>query len=65
MTTAKHNDQVTVVCYGEEKVWESRAEAEAFYLEAMLACEGAERDRYMNIYIELKAGLSVCTDDED
>lgn len=55
-------DAVTVICYGEEKVWESRSEAIAFYLEGIEACGGSERDRYMNVYIDLIEGRAVCTD---
>lgn len=31
----KKNDPVVVTCYGNTETWESRAEAMAFYLEAM------------------------------
>ena len=58
-------DSVKVVCYGQEKVWDSRDEASQFYLEAMAATEGSERDRYTNIYLQLQAGNSVCTDIDD
>jgi len=39
-------DSVTVICYGEKYEWDSRADAEQFYLEGMAACEGAEKERY-------------------
>ena len=55
-------DSVTVICYGESKVWDSRAEAIKFYLEGMTACEGAEHDRYTNIYLALLEGCDVCKD---
>ena len=58
----KINDSVTVICYGKKKVWNSRVEAIAFYLEGMSSCMGAERDRYANIYLDLICGKSVCTD---
>ncbi len=58
-------DSVTVICYGKKEVWNSRAEAAAFYLEGMSSCSGAERDRYANIYLDLICRKSVCTDDED
>lgn len=58
----KKLDSVTVICYGESKVWDSRAEAIKFYLEGMTACEGAERDRYTNIYLDLLEGCDICKD---
>ena len=53
---------VKVICYGQEEVWNSRSEAIAFYMEGVAACEGSERDRYMNVYMDLCEGLAVCTD---
>lgn len=58
----KRLDSVKVTCYGETKVWDSRAEATAFYLEGMTMCEGAERDRYTNIYLQLLEGCTECED---
>lgn len=55
-------DPVIVICYGEEEFWGDRAEAIAFYLEGMMACEGAEKDRYTNIYLQLIEGCEVCKD---
>lgn len=55
-------DSVKVICYGQEKVWDSRKEATAFYLEGMAMCEGAEQRRYTNIYMQLLEGRAVCTD---
>jgi len=49
----KKNDPVVVTCYGNTETWESRAEAMAFYLEAMAASEGSECERYKNIYVAL------------
>ncbi len=54
---------VKVICYGEEKIWSSRKEAIEFYLEGISYCEGSERDRYINIYLDLINGLEVCTDE--
>lgn len=56
---------VTTVCYGTEKVWDSRSEAEAYFLEAMACCDGAEKERYTNIYLDLKCGYDICKDTED
>ena len=53
-------DMVTVTCYGKtEKM--SRKDAMKFYLECMMMSEGAERDRYTNIYLGLISGeTNVC-----
>ena len=58
-------DPVVVICYGEEEFWGDRNEAIKFYLEGMMACEGAERDRYTNIYCQLIDGFKVCNDKFD
>ena len=61
----KKLDAVTVITYGQKQIWDSRAEAIAFYLEGMMNCEGAERDRYINIYLALISGANVCKDEPD
>ena len=61
----KKLDAVTITCYGTTEVWDSRAEAMKFYLEGMTACEGAERNRYTNIYLQLLEGRTVCEDIAD
>lgn len=63
--SCKRLDSVKVTCYGEEKVWDSRADAIAFYLEGMTMCEGSERDRYTNIYLRLLEGCTECEDTKD
>lgn len=60
----KKKQGVTTICYGEEKVWDSREEAEAFFLQAMADSEGSEQNRYATIYTKLQMGLEVCSDDE-
>lgn len=57
--------KVTTVCYGQKQVWDSREEAKAFFLEAMMNSDGSEHDRYSGIYIQLMNGLNYCTDEED
>jgi hypothetical protein len=53
---------IKTVCYGEEQIWDDRAEAEAYFLEAMFGSDGSERERYTNIYQKLLMGLAVCSD---
>lgn len=62
---SEKQDSVIVICYGEREFWGSREEAIKFYYEGMLACEGAERDRYTNIYCQLIEGRDVCIDIEE
>lgn len=61
--TMKKKQRVTIICYGEEKVWNSREEAEAFFLQAMAGSEGSEQNRYAAIYTKLQMGMEVCSDD--
>ncbi len=53
---------VTVVCYGQKEVWDSREEAMAYYLEGMMACDGSEADRYRSIYCQLADGARFASD---
>lgn len=54
---------VTTVCYGREDEWKTREEAEQKFLSLIMqVAPGAERDRYVNVYIKLKAGRHYCTD---
>lgn len=43
---------VFVHCYGTCDIWDRR-KAKAFYKEAMLSCEGPERERYMRVWAAL------------
>lgn len=55
-------DAVKITCYGQTKVWDDRQEAIREFLEGMACCEGSERDRYTNIYMQLIAGCTECED---
>lgn len=57
-------DSVKTICYGEEKVWDNRDEALAFFLKGMTMSEGSEQSRYTKIYTEIMMGMAVCTDGE-
>ena len=61
----KKGKEITIVCYGKEEKWKSREEAKAFYLDCMRHSEGAERDRYTNIYLQLVDGMTYCKDREE
>jgi len=53
---------VTVRCYGKTRYFHNREDAEKQYLEAMAMSEGSERNRYTEVYLQLKEGLDLCTD---
>lgn len=63
--SVKKLDTVTTVCYGKKQVWDSRKEAADFFLQAIAGTEGSERDRYVNIYLQLNEGCDVCSDEVD
>lgn len=54
--------KIVTVCYGKAEEWNSRKEAEDFFLRAMLMCEGAEQECYANVYANLQTGMLVCGD---
>lgn len=58
------SDGVTTVCYGKVQEWDDRSEARNFFLNAMMNTEGAERERYANIYFGIVRGQDYYTDSE-
>lgn len=58
------HENIKTICYGQETRWESRDQAKEYYLALISASEGAERDRYTNVYVKLTRGMKVCTDDD-
>ena len=58
----KKLDTVTTMCYGVTKKWDTRKEAMAFFLQAINSSEGAEQQRYFNVYSQLTQGFDPCTD---
>lgn len=56
------DDIVTITCYNKtEKM--KRRDAIKLYADGMACCEGSERDRYTEIYMQLIAGKMECYDD--
>ena len=55
------NDLVRITCYGKTETME-RAEAIRFYREGVESCDGAERNRYVNILMDLLDGKTECND---
>ena len=58
------NRKVTTVCYGKKQEWDDREEAQAYFLEAMMNSDGAERERYSNVYFKIIRGFDYCTDSD-
>mgnify|MGYP006988953588 CR=1 FL=1 len=54
-------DLVVVTCYGQQEVME-RGLAVQKFLDCILNSEGAERDRYVNIYFRLTSGAKEAYD---
>lgn len=56
----------TITCYGKTKRYpeSKREEMMKEYRMGMIACEGSERDRYTNIYLDLARGAKSCTDSD-
>ena len=57
-------DPVVTVSYGQERKWDDRKDAIAFFVECMLGSEGAEQERYLKIYLDLMTGKTVCKDEK-
>ena len=55
-------DGITTICYGEVREWNERAEARNYFLEAMMDSDGAECERYSNVYFRIIRGFDYCTD---
>lgn len=48
------NKLVKVLCYGEVETYPTRTEAINFYKDATYGLDGSEKDRYMNILMDLQ-----------
>ena len=55
-------DRVTTICYGQKQEWDDRWEAVDFFKEGVIACDGAEKERYTNILLKLLVGETECSD---
>lgn len=53
---------ITVVCYNEKHTFHTKKAAEDFFWECAEFSEGAERDRYFNILLQLRHGKTECHD---
>ena len=58
----KKDKLIAVVCYDQIEYWHSRAKAKKFFRECALACEGCEKERYVNVYFSLDDGEDIAAD---
>jgi hypothetical protein len=61
MARRRKVDLVVVTCYNQQEVME-RGLAIQKYLDCIMHSEGAERDRYVNIYFQLTSGAKEAWD---
>lgn len=57
------DDKITIILYGRKSIM-SREEAKEEMIECMMNSEGCERDRYLNVYMQLLEGKTLCSDEE-
>lgn len=58
----KKLNYVKTICYGTERTFDDRQEAVDFYENCVMNSEGLERDRYVEILIDLRCGKTICSD---
>lgn len=58
----KKLNYVIVHNYGKDRTFDDRQEAIDFYEKCVLGSEGSERDRYVEILIDLRSGKTYCSD---
>ena len=58
------SDIVTVRTYRKDEKME-RSKAIAFFKDAVENCEGSERDRYVEVLMDLLEGKTFCSDKEE
>lgn len=58
----KRLNYVKVICYGKETTYDDRQEAVDFYEDCLQNSEGSERERYLEILLDLRSGKAICSD---
>lgn len=56
-------EPIRITCYRRTEEWLDRNNAMSFYYEGVMMCDGCERDRYTDIFMQLGAGCMDCTDE--
>lgn len=58
----KRLNYVKTICYNQERTFDDRQEAVEFYEDCLMNSEGSERERYLEILIDLRCGKTICSD---
>ena len=58
----KREPNIIVISYNQIEYWHDRKTAMEFYRECMDGCEGCEKERYTNVFLDLLDGLNICHD---
>lgn len=53
---------IEIVCYNRIELWHTRKNALNFYRDCVRNCDGAERERYINIVWDLEDKKTLCHD---
>lgn len=61
---SKWNLPVDVVCYNNLTTFKTRKQAKNFFYHCSLCSEGSERERYVNIFLQLESTNNKMVDDE-
>lgn len=56
---------IMCITYGKAKMFETRKDAIKFFREGIAECDGCERERYMEVYLDLIEGKQVCWDKQE
>lgn len=61
----KKEKRIEITCYNKVETYPESARKALMkkYYEGILCCEGSEQERYVNIYLQLKDGCSVISDE--
>ena len=51
--------KIITVCYGQRQEWDSREEAELYFLEGMMNSDGSEPKRHTMIYLKVLSGENI------
>lgn len=54
--------KIRTISYGQTREWSSRKKAMDFFRDAIFGSEGAERERYVSIYLQLEDGAKEAAD---
>ena len=57
-------EDITTICYGRIDKWDDRVKAVKYFYECALCSDGSEKERYVNIMMDLMAGANLATDGE-